>query len=137
MSKPEPYYTEFAVRRYEQDDGVLRVIQPSDLPDGCPALPRMFTIDKVPPGRFRGDHAHKKCHQVFVMLRGSCWISVEMPDGKKAQKQLSADRHTAIWVPPMRWCTLTSFYDDPLLLVLASHDWDAGDYIHTREEFTA
>ncbi len=42
---------------------------------------RIFLINNVPSSKVRGEHAHKKCHQFLLCIKGS--VSVIADDGKK------------------------------------------------------
>lgn len=46
-----------------------------------------------------------------------------------------ATPHVALHVPPMIWGTQWRCTRDAVLLVLASHPYDAADYIRDYEEF--
>jgi UDP-2-acetamido-3-amino-2,3-dideoxy-glucuronate N-acetyltransferase len=130
--------TAFAIRRYQQPDGVLRVLEREELPEGCPSWSRWFTVEAVPKGRTRANHAHRRCHQVFVMLRGSCLATIEAPDGQSHSQELTAARSVAMWVPPWRWVQLAEWSDDGLLAVFASVPYDyPAEYIEDRDEFFA
>ncbi len=132
----DPIYTAFTVRRYRQPDGVLRVMERDELPAGCPGWVRAFFIEDVPPDAIRADHAHRRCHQVFVMLAGSAWCSVETPAGKKAQFPLRASEDVAVWIPPWRWVRLTSWTPEAQLLVFASEPYDyPAEYIEDHKVF--
>lgn len=96
---------------------------------------RVFVVYDVPSESVRGEHAHKTCAQFLVCLRGSVRCLVD--DGSaRADVQLSSP-DVGIFVPPMIWGTQWNYSRDAILLVLASHPYDADDYIRDYEEFLA
>jgi len=110
----------------------------ADLPEGCPNWVRVFVIDQVPAGKMRAGHAHRRCHQVFLMLKGTCLAHVETPSGEQHTQELSAQRPVGMWVPPWRWVQLTEWSADAVLMVLASVPYDyPAEYIEDRAEFEA
>lgn len=94
---------------------------------------RFFVILDVPTKEVRGEHAHKQLHQFLVCLKGSC--SVVVDDGS-ARSEVSLDRpNVGLYVPPMIWATQYKYTPDAVLLVLASDEYDADDYIRDYDEF--
>jgi len=118
------------LRRHANDLGVL--IASEQLPF---AAKRMFTVQGVPAGEFRGWHAHRACEQLLVCLSGSVIALVD--DGATQQEVLLDDPTTALYMPPMTWGRQRDYSSDAVLLVLASHDYDRADYIEDRDEFLA
>lgn len=94
---------------------------------------RYFTISNVPHMEVRGEHAHRQLHQFFVCLHGSCVIVTD--DGLVRTGTTLDSPGIGLHSPPMTWCTLTSFTQDAVLLVLASETYRADDYIRDYEEF--
>jgi UDP-2-acetamido-3-amino-2,3-dideoxy-glucuronate N-acetyltransferase len=101
---------------------------------GIPFDPRrFFVVYDVPGSRVRGEHAHRQCSQFLVCLRGG--VTVMVDDGE-ARDEFRLDRpEIGLLVPPMVWATQFRHTPDAVLLVLASHDYDAGDYIRDYEAF--
>jgi dTDP-3-amino-3,4,6-trideoxy-alpha-D-glucose transaminase len=101
---------------------------------GFPAR-RMFFLTDVPEGVRRGGHAHRTLHQCLVGLRGGVTVDTE----RRGQRQTFRldDYGTALVLPPGTWLDLREFTHDALLAVLASDEYDEGDYIRDREEFHA
>lgn len=94
---------------------------------------RFFTVFNVPPGSIRGDHAHKRCHQFLVCLRGSCTALVD--DGVNQDEHLLDSPGRGLYMPPRIWGTQHRYSSDAILLVFASHLYDADDYLRKREDF--
>lgn len=99
-----------------------------------PFVPRRyFSTYGVPEGEWRGQHAHRECEQLLVCLHGSCRVKVD--DGKRVD-EFSLDRpHLGVYVPPMVWAEEFDHQKDCVLLVFASHDYEASDYIRDYDEF--
>ena len=94
---------------------------------------RYFLVYEVPTERVRGEHAHRKLHQLLVCIRGAVTIVVD--DGKR-RAELTLDRPTlGLYVPPMVWAIQYRYTSDAMLLVLASDPYDADDYIRDYDEF--
>lgn len=99
-----------------------------------PFIPkRYFVVYNVPTREVRGEHAHKSCHQFLVCLKGSCGVLVD--DGQ-SRREITLDRpDMGIYMPPMIWGTQYRYSEDAVLLVFASHHYDADDYIRDYGEF--
>jgi len=101
---------------------------------GLPFIPqRYFLVYDVPSKEIRGEHAHIKCHQYMVCLKGSCAVVVD--DGVNRAEVLLDRPNLGIYVPPMIWAIQYKYSADAVLLVLASDPYEAADYIRDYEEF--
>jgi UDP-2-acetamido-3-amino-2,3-dideoxy-glucuronate N-acetyltransferase len=96
---------------------------------------RLFTITNVPTYHFRGDHAHKECHQFLVCLQGS--IRAVVDNGKQREEWVLDRPGLGMHIPPMIWGVQYAYAPNTVLLVLASHPYDEGDYIRDYESFLA
>jgi len=94
---------------------------------------RYFMVFGVPSVRQRGQHAHKKCHQFLVCVKGS--MRVRLSDGKREQTVRLNRLNVGVHVPPMTWCTHFNYQPGTILLVFASHHYEASDYIRDFGEF--
>lgn len=101
-----------------------------------PFLPkRYFMVFGVPSREIRGEHAHRRCHQFLICLRGSCAVVAD--DGEhKVEIELDAPNR-GLYLPPMTWGIQYKYTPDALLLVFASDYYDAADYIRDYEDFIA
>lgn len=103
---------------------------------GLPFEPvRFFVIINVPTKELRGSHAHKKCHQLLICLRGSVKCLVD--DGTNRAEHLLDSPEAALHLAPMTWGSQYHYTNDAILLVLASHPYDPEDYIRDYNEFQA
>jgi len=105
-----------------------------EFPAQVPFVPkRYFIVYDVPGKDVRGEHAHRRCHQFLVCLRGS--LSVVVDDGKSSE-EIALDRPSiGLYLPPMVWAVQYRYSADAMLLVFASDPYDAGDYIRDYDEF--
>ena len=94
---------------------------------------RVFAVFGVPNREVRGEHAHRRCHQLLICLGGS--VSVMVDDGVN-RSTFVLDRPTlAAHLPPMIWASQYHYSADATLLVLASDPYDAEDYIRDYDTF--
>ena len=84
----------------------------------------------------RGDHAHKKCSQVFFPIIGKIKISMKYRKTKK-NVFLSANRSRTLFVPPKIWSSVEFLDNNTVVLVLTDYEYDFKDYIETYKEFAA
>jgi UDP-2-acetamido-3-amino-2,3-dideoxy-glucuronate N-acetyltransferase len=94
---------------------------------------RVFAVFAVPSESVRGAHAHRTCSQLLVCTAGS--VSCLVDDGATRDEVRLERPDVALHVPPMIWGTQWRYTRDAVLLVLASHPYDAADYIRDYEEF--
>lgn len=97
------------------------------------AVKRYFMVFDVPNAETRGEHAHKECHQFLICAKGSC--SVLADDGENRQEFLLDSPDIGVHLPPMTWGIQYKYSKDAVLLVFASHNYDAADYIRDYQEF--
>ncbi|MFC1701370.1 WxcM-like domain-containing protein [Pseudomonadota bacterium] len=97
------------------------------------SVKRFFLVYDVPTLETRGEHAHIECKQFLVAVKGS--IHVIADDGV-SREEFTLDRPTmGLYLPPMTWGVQYRYSSDAVLLVFASDDYDASDYIRNYDEF--
>jgi dTDP-4-dehydrorhamnose 3,5-epimerase-like enzyme len=84
----------------------------------------------------RGDHAHKKCSQVFFAIKGKIKINMKYKNTNKSVF-LDYNRSRALLVPPKIWSSIEFVKNQSVALVLTDYEYDFKDYIETYEEFIA
>jgi len=94
---------------------------------------RYFVVFDVPSAEVRGEHAHKELHEFLVCVKGACSVVVE--DGAARDEILLNRPNYGLHLPPMIWTTQYKFTRDAVLLVLASENYDADDYIRSYEDY--
>lgn len=106
----------------------------AEIEQSLPFTPRRyFIIFEVPTKDVRGEHAHRKCHQFLVCIKGSCTVVVD--DGQKRAEIILDHPNLGLHIPPMIWATEYKYSPDAILLVLASDIYQAEDYIREYDEF--
>ena len=94
---------------------------------------RCFWVYGVPGREVRGEHAHFKCHQFVMCVAGSVQLVL---DNGYERAQISLDRPSlGVHLPPMKWGIQYKYSDDAVLVVFASHLYDANDYIRDYGSF--
>lgn len=123
----------FLMRRITDARGALTV---GEVPTEVPFSPaRYFVVFDVPSMELRGEHAHKKCQQFLICLHGSCRVLLD--DGQ-SRCEVTLDRpDMGVFMPEMIWGTQYRYSSDAVLLVFASHTYDAEDYLRTYDDFLA
>lgn len=123
--------TVYEIPYFADDRGALNVLEISkELPFGCQ---RIFYTYTVPQGSVRGEHAHRKCHQFLIALRGS--VNVAVDNGAVRDEIVLDSPSKGLHLPPGCWGEQYSHSEDCILLVLASQPYDNADYIRSYEEF--
>jgi acetyltransferase-like isoleucine patch superfamily enzyme len=98
------------------------------------AVKRYFLVFDVPSKELRGEHAHKLCHQFLICVHGSCNVMAD--DGRHRQEFVLDGPDLGIYLPPKTWGVQYKYSSDAVLLVFASHHYDAADYIRDYKDFT-
>ena len=94
---------------------------------------RVFTIMNVPSHHIRGEHAHKKCHQLLVCLQGSVKI---LTDNGISRKEWVLNRpELGLHIEPYVWAAQFNYSQNAVLSVYASRPYEANDYIRDYEDF--
>ncbi len=108
----------------------------AELDQQLPFKPRrVFFVHHVPSEKVRGEHAHRECHQALFCVSGS--VRVLADDGTNRQEFTLNNPSTGLHLAPMTWGSQYKYSENAVLLVFASHSYDANDYIRTYPEFLA
>ena len=111
--------------------GAMNVLEVArELPFGCQ---RIFYTYTVPEGSIRGEHAHKRCEQFLISIRGK--VSVTVDNGSTRDEIVLDSPSKGLWLPAGCWGEQFGHSPDSILLVLASLPYDSADYIRSYEEF--
>jgi hypothetical protein len=94
---------------------------------------RFFMVFDVPSEETRGAHALRTCHQYLVCARGRMAVMVD--DGRAREEFLLDRPDLGLHVPPLIWRMHYKYSPDALLLVFASHHYDAADYVRDYGEY--
>jgi UDP-2-acetamido-3-amino-2,3-dideoxy-glucuronate N-acetyltransferase len=96
---------------------------------------RYFMVFDVPSREIRGEHAHHRCHQFLICLRGSCAVVAD--DGQRKVEVALDSPQRGVYLPPMTWGVQYKHSEDAMLMVFASEYYDAKDYIRDYAVFTS
>ena len=94
---------------------------------------RYFLVYGVPSKETRGEHAHRECHQMLFCTHGS--LAVVVDDGQTREEVVLDTPGVGLYLPPMVWGIQYKYSSDAVLLVLASHEYAAEDYIRDYDTF--
>ena len=94
---------------------------------------RVFYLYDIPGGESRGAHAHIECWQFLIAASGSFQV---LADDGIEHKSFFLNRPTqGLLVPPGIWASEHDFSSGAVCLVLASHTYQAEDYIRNYNDF--
>ncbi len=96
-------------------------------------IDRVFYSYDIPGGEDRGAHAHKECHQFLIAASGA--FEVVLDDGINKRTVLLNRPFLGLHVPPGIWASEQGFSSGSVCLVLASHGYDADDYIRNYDDY--
>ena len=96
-------------------------------------IKRIFFIHGVK-NKTRGDHAHKKCSQLFMAVSGKIVIEVKNLNSKK-RFTIEKNSKYAILVPPKYWCSVRLLKKNSILMVMNDRYYEFEDYLETFSEF--
>ncbi|RZO49118.1 MAG: hypothetical protein EVA76_02890 [Candidatus Pelagibacterales bacterium] len=84
--------------------------------------------------KLRGDHAHKKCSQLFMGVAGKMILNVRTPYSKK-KFVIGKNTNYAILVPPKYWCSVKFINKESILMVMNDRYYEFKDYLETFNEY--
>ena len=96
---------------------------------------RIFMISHVPRQDVRGEHAHRELHQFLICAHGQ--VTVEVSDGRSSRVVVLDSSDVGLHIAPMVWASQHSYSADAILVVLASAEYDAADYIRSHDDYLA
>lgn len=102
--------------------GALTVLE-KILPFAIKRIYWIYNLSSAP----RGGHRHLVTKQALTCLQGSCEIVVK----KFGKEQIFNMTHPAqvLLLDPEDWHEMRNFQNNPILLLVASHEYDAQDYV--------
>jgi len=113
------------------NSGKLIIVEDFNIPF---TVKRIYCLSDLEIDTIRGSHAHKKLSQIFLIPSGSCRIEIESNAGLKITFDLDNPK-IGLYLPPGYWRTLSKFQKNTVVLVLASDNYDEGDYIRDYGQF--
>jgi serine acetyltransferase/dTDP-4-dehydrorhamnose 3,5-epimerase-like enzyme len=122
------------LHRIKQVSDIRGDLSVGEFPLDIPFVPsRYFLVYNVPSEKTRGEHAHHRCKQFLICVKGSCAVVAD--DGQSRTEVLLDSPDLGIYLPPLTWGTQYKYSSDAVLLVFASDSYDAADYIRDYESF--
>jgi dTDP-4-dehydrorhamnose 3,5-epimerase-like enzyme len=94
---------------------------------------RVYYLYDVPGGEERGGHAHKDLYQLIIAAGGS--FDVVLDDGNEKRIVHLNRPYQGLKVVPGIWRELVNFSSGSCCLVMASHNYDEGDYIRDYNNY--
>ncbi len=94
---------------------------------------RTYHLYDIPGGEERGAHAHKELRQFIIAASGS--FDVVLSDGTVKRTFTLNHPYQGLLIVPGIWRELNNFSSGSVCLVLASHLYEAEDYIRDYNEF--
>lgn len=94
---------------------------------------RYFLVYDVPSVEIRGEHAHLRCEQFLIAVKGS--VHVVADDGVNREQFVLDRPGLGLYLPPMTWGIQYRYSADAVLLVLASQYYDNQDYVRDYDRF--
>ena len=89
-------------------------------------IKRVFVITSSDNQLSRGNHAHKFCRQLILVVGGNLLVSFKNASGSH---ELEVSEGYALMVPTWNWCSLRFENTQTIAVVLCSEIYDPGDYI--------
>jgi UDP-2-acetamido-3-amino-2,3-dideoxy-glucuronate N-acetyltransferase len=82
---------------------------------------------------FRADHAHKKCDQIIIPVKGK--IKITLMNKEKKIYYISQKLMRGLYVPKKNWIKINFYKDFDCLLVLCNYKYDKKEYISSYNDF--
>jgi dTDP-4-dehydrorhamnose 3,5-epimerase-like enzyme len=118
------------VKNHIDARGSLGVLEGAALPFD---IQRVYYIYDVPIGAVRGEHGHKRLHQVMICMHGQTEITLN--DGIRQYPFTLTGPSQVLYVPPGFWRRLRFVMPETVVCVLASRRYEPDDYIYEYEDF--
>lgn len=113
---------------FREKNGELAVFESDLIPF---PIRRVFTVS-AHRGAKRGGHAHRRCAQLLVTIRGR--IKLSCCDGTKAETYEMCDG-LGLMVPPGIWATQEYLDDFSTIIVFCDRPYETEDYVRNYNDF--
>ena len=82
-----------------------------------------------------GEHCHLEEEELFIMIQGSCTVSIDKGNGKEDVQMVGGE--TAIYVPSYVWHGFKNLSKDAVIFALSSTNYrpDRSDYIEDYDAY--
>lgn len=112
------------------DRGALCILEYPIVPFDIKRIYYLFDLNT---GTDRGSHAHRELRQILVTVSGSC--EIHLTDGRDEFNFQLNSPAVGLHIPPGFWRRIGNFSGGATVMVIASMQFDEGDYIRDWEEF--
>ena len=116
----------------DEEPGLLAVYQSPDHVGF--AIQRVFCV-RADTGAVRGQHAHRQCSQLLVVLNGR--VRVTCTDGAESKTFVLKGMERGVLIPPTIWAEQIYEEENSVLMVICDRPYEAADYIRDFGEFLA
>ena len=83
----------------------------------------------------RADHAHKKCSQILIPVKGRVIIKIIKKNKKKYSFDLSLRKRRLLIIPKNHWIKIVFKEQNSILLTLCNYKYDKSEYIQNINKF--
>ena len=94
---------------------------------------RIFYIYDTKFNDKHGEHAHKNCKQLLIVLSGE--ITIFLDDGNNSKIYEGFGPNEALYIPPLIWTEIYNFSSGAICLVATSELYNEEDYIRDYSKF--
>jgi UDP-2-acetamido-3-amino-2,3-dideoxy-glucuronate N-acetyltransferase len=106
----------------------------AEIEEGLPfEAKRVFLVFDVSNRHVRGSHAHRTLHQFLIAIGGRIVVAID--DGRERSQVHLSEPTLGLHIPPMVWATQYDYSPNAALVVLASAEYDASDYIRDYDQY--
>ena len=84
--------------------------------------------------KIRGDHAHKKCSQLFMAVSGKMILNIKTLY-KNKKFLLEKNSRYAVLVPPKYWCSVKFIKKNSVLMVMNDRHYEFSDYLENFDDY--
>jgi dTDP-4-dehydrorhamnose 3,5-epimerase-like enzyme len=121
----------FKIEHFYRSDGTL---VPFNFNKNFPIKVKRIFFLYGKKNKIRGDHAHKKCSQVFIPIRGNATLLINTPKNEK-KITLKYKLKKGIIVPPKYWCGVKFYDSEAIVMVVCDRYYEVNDYIKNYNEY--
>ena len=84
--------------------------------------------------KIRGEHAHKKCSQLFIPIFGKFILNIKTP---KMTKKIVINHmlKTGVLLPPKYWCGVKFLNKNSILMVVCDKYYNFNDYLENFNDY--
>ena len=128
-------YQIYNFKEYGDSRGQLVVVEGGNMSRGTIPfeIKRVFYIYGSDKNVVRGKHANRESEFVLINVHGTS--KVRLTNGEE-EKIVNLDSPMkGLYIPKMIWKEMYDFSEDSVLLVLASTNYDATEYIRNYEDY--